>query len=766
MIFPSLKIKNKIYTLSILAGIFFIIITIITFQSLQKLDNDFNEYTKINKNAKNYINMTNEVEKLKKHVQEFTDTGYKNAAKKAKDVYKNILPLLENNESLNYEKLNENVKSIKFHLDRFYQNFLKVEKQRSKRDKQRIQIRDYANLVEKELKEIINITEDTNKRIKIFKLHIKILESEKSAFKYFDSLNNKYVLNSKKSLKNIKNDIDLYIKIEKNQLIKIRLIKARQYLEKYSNIFLKSVQHTKGYLSLTNVVMAAEAYEIIFHAERISIQAQKTMDNIQNDFDEKISQNNKELILVFLLFFVIMIITSIYITKSIIKPIRILSQTFNSLSKGNLNINIPEYTLKDEISELSEAAATFQNKNIQTVNLLEKADKLTAELLNKDEQLNVATQSAQIGIWNYNLKEKKLIIDEIMHSLYGIKNDINSISDYNNWKECIHPQDKDNVISLFKGFLENNEKFDTKFKIIKKGTKEIRYIKAYAVLTKDKEGSVSHIIGVNYDITDFELLTNKLEKRVEEEVYKQREQEQALIQQSKLASMGEMISAISHQWRQPLNAVAIYLQDLISAQKHGELDVTYLKESVTKCREQINYMSNTIEDFRNFFNPVSNNEDMNLKEIIKISVNLFEAQLKNNSVKVNFNFDEKTDYTLFGNSNHLKQALANLLSNSIYSIKDRESKDLDKEYRGNIIIHLNKTSKAMIIEVIDNGIGIKKSSFNRVFEPYFTTKKQGEGSGIGLYMTRTILEKYFNGKISLEALEEGVSAKIELPINK
>ncbi|XPV67541.1 MAG: ATP-binding protein [Halarcobacter sp.] len=760
MFISSLKIKNKIYALTILASIFFVSISLITYKSFNTLDENFEHLANTNNSAKNYINLSYEVEKLKRHVQNYTYTGYKNSAKETKNIYKDIINTLNNTKSIYELNLDENIKAIRIHLEKYYKTFLIVEQQRKKRDQLRNKIRDDAHQIEQWLKEYAQNSKNEKTRKDFFALYADVLTTEKGAFKYFETLDYENVKVSKKLLKDIDNKIKIYLKKELIEENIKKLKDIENLIQIYKNTFIKSVQHTRGYLSLINVVMAAEAYEIIYHSDIINKKAFDAIKTIEGNFDNSIKTNSTNLLIIFILFFIMMIVLSISIIKRIIKPLTTLTNTFNQLSLGDTNIKLPNYNTNDEISKLYQAAKEFQKKSIETKKLLEKQEILSNDLYTKKEELKIATQSGNIGIWSLDLENKKLVFDDILYELYGMDKSLNEDT-YSRWENTIYKDDFEMVKNILFGSIMKGNIINTTFRILKEDTKELRYIKSYAIVTRSGNKKATNIIGVNYDVTEFELLRNKLEKRVEEEVSKQREQEQVIIQQSKLASMGEMISAISHQWRQPLNAVSLYLQDLLSAQKYNELDEKYLKESVIKCREQIEYMSSTIDDFRNYFNPLSTNETLNVLEIIQKSINLFEAQFKNNFIDLSLNFNENEKYTLFGNSNHLKQAIVNILSNSVYAIKDKMK---NQSLEGKILINLEKNQNSIKIEILDNGIGIKKEILNRIFEPYFTTKEQGEGTGIGLYMTRTILKKYFNGNITLEQQEEGTKATILLPI--
>ena len=425
------------------------------------------------------------------------------------------------------------------------------------------------------------------------------------------------------------------------------------------------------------------------------------------------------------------------------------------MTHGKTDIRLPEYAARDELGDLREAAAVFLQKNIELKALLHKSRTLGEALELSRRRLRVAADSAGIGVWDLNHDDGTLHFDANMLRLYGLEG--GDEMDVARWKTQIHIDDVDGVEQALQDSIREQTHFDTIFRILH--PRGLRYIKAYAMTIYD-DTRPQHTIGVNYDITEFEQLKNRLQQRVDEEVAKQREQEQVLIQQSKLASMGEMISAISHQWRQPLNAVSLYLQDLLSAQRYGELDEAYLKGTVEKGLQQIEYMSGTIDDFRNFFSPKTRNARLDVRQIIEDSLRLFEAQLRNNDITYEFHYDALQDYALHGNANHLKQALANLLSNAIDAIKAQKRQR--PGHVGNLQVILTQSPHTVVMKLDDNGIGIPAALLQRVFEPYFTTKDEGEGSGIGLYMSQTILQKYFHGKISLQPLSQGTRAVVVL----
>lgn len=275
-----------------------------------------------------------------------------------------------------------------------------------------------------------------------------------------------------------------------------------------------------------------------------------------------------------------------------------------------------------------------------------------------------------------------------------------------------------------------------------------------------------------------ELLNRRqeyLERKVDQEVQKRRQNERLMMQQSKMAAMGQMMSAIAHQWRQPLNTIAIFIQDFEDAYKHGELDESYVEDLVMQSMKQINFMSKTIDDFKNFFKPDKDETVFNVCEEAANSVSLLGVQLVKNNVRLILDFNgcvvNYEDYTSFetlncpisyvkGFPNEFKQVLLNLVQNSRDAVMERIEKE--PSVSGMIYVKLSEADGMVRISVKDNGAGIENDVRERVFEPYFTTKEEGKGTGVGLYMSKIIIEQNMKGTLTFESDGEGTEFVIEL----
>ncbi len=298
----------------------------------------------------------------------------------------------------------------------------------------------------------------------------------------------------------------------------------------------------------------------------------------------------------------------------------------------------------------------------------------------------------------------------------------------------------------------------------------------------DSDGNVKGIVGISRDVTilqktvsELSHLNHRLEQRVSEEVASNLEKNRLLLQQSKLAAMGEMMGAVAHQWRQPLNALGIIIQDIKMAYKDGDLNDEYMDDIVCKAMEQIMRMSGTIDDFRRMFKVDKQKERFVVKEAIVAAENLLGAQFEANCIeidtrckKVKCDGCKSCTIDIVSYPNELKQVFLSLLSNAKDAIVDNRKK-MGLEYMGEIDIDLDTIEKDgeqfCRIVISDNGGGIEDDVLDRVFEPYFTTKEQGEGSGVGLYMARSIIKSSLDGDIYVQNGDTGAKFTIMLPVD-
>jgi PAS domain S-box-containing protein len=226
---------------------------------------------------------------------------------------------------------------------------------------------------------------------------------------------------------------------------------------------------------------------------------------------------------------------------------------------------------------------------------------------------------------------------------------------------------------------------------------------------------------------------------------KEIEHEQLLIQNSKMAALGEMVSAISHQWRQPLSTLLMLVsnaEDMIEKQ-----DLSKAQHYLCRSRDNIELMNETIHAFRNFYKEDFNKADFDLVKIIKDIMLISSPQMTMNGIDLTFVYDEKQTYTSRGYPSYIKQVLINLIGNA----KDELSKVLEQDalFDAHIQINLSKKDDGFTLSVQDNGRGISKENQERIFQPFFTTKGE-QGTGTGLYLCKLLIENKMNGQFILQ----------------
>ncbi len=248
----------------------------------------------------------------------------------------------------------------------------------------------------------------------------------------------------------------------------------------------------------------------------------------------------------------------------------------------------------------------------------------------------------------------------------------------------------------------------------------------------------------------------KLQNMVNEEVQKNRQKDAVVIYQSRLAKMGEMIGNITHQWRQPLNSISIILSELKDSFSYGELDEQYLEESVRKAKQIIGKMSNTIDDFMNYLSPSKEEIPFSVKKSTEFILELMEETLQANGIHVKTNIPESA--FVIGYENEFSQVVSNIVNNGKEALE--ESGLLQK----NIWIDTECSSDILTLKICNNGNPIKSEVLEKMFTPYFTTKTLGKGTGIGLYMSKIMIEDHMGGTIHFENLNDGVCCVLTLPL--
>jgi PAS domain S-box-containing protein len=307
------------------------------------------------------------------------------------------------------------------------------------------------------------------------------------------------------------------------------------------------------------------------------------------------------------------------------------------------------------------------------------------------------------------------------------------------------------------------EIFEWSNTLIKKDDGSLDYIFTIGIDIQEKIEAQNQIIEQNKKLEESEhkisLINKNLNQRVHKQVTELRKKEQLLIQQSKLATMGEMIGHIAHQWRQPLNALSIQKDIIIDDYYENRLTDEEIDSFEKDTNELIQYMSKTIDDFRNFFIPSKKKVSFELVDSIWSVVNIIDAQLKNHHITLTINNNTNEDIQIEGYPNEFKQVVINIINNAKDAIINRQEIKEIKE--GKIEINITKDTKTHIT-IQDNGGGVPDEILHKVFEPYFTTKFQSKGTGLGLYMSKTIIEINMGGTLMVQNRDSGAMFEIVL----
>ncbi|MBN2964892.1 ATP-binding protein [Sulfurospirillum sp. T05] len=281
----------------------------------------------------------------------------------------------------------------------------------------------------------------------------------------------------------------------------------------------------------------------------------------------------------------------------------------------------------------------------------------------------------------------------------------------------------------------------------------LQHIRAlYANLEKTVEEKTKELVKLN----------EGLEKRIAEEIEQSRQKDEIMYRQSRLAAMGEMIGNIAHQWRQPLNALALLVQSFQTKQMHGKLDEAFVDAQVAQGVMLANSMSKTIDDFRNYFHTGREKGVFNLCENINHTVAMMRDFYAKDAIEISLTC--KGACQAFGYANEFSQVIMNLFSNAKDALEKREGKRW-------IVVEITQEEAYSCVGIIDNGGGIPLEVLERMFDPYFTTKHQASGTGIGLYMSKQIIENQMQGTIRasnttyfFKGKEYPSCAKIEIKI--
>ncbi len=506
--------------------------------------------------------------------------------------------------------------------------------------------------------------------------------------------------------------------------------------------------------------------------------------------------------------------TVLSLQDRVITPLYRLRETSQSLvmaPNSQVRVNI-EKSLNILITKLDKEFETFSSSNIQVVqmwknykDLIEDTKKYLKDEFEEGAYVNVTTSSrmqfhllvntllemqskslnnATLAYNEAVLKSKEIKVEiitsliiillfaivvgwfissNIINSIYIVQKGLSDFFNYLNHRkkkvEEIKLNTKDEFYQMTTMINQNVSNIQRNIEqneaLIKNATKVLQNIKGGNLGTRLSEHTnnkaLSELKSMINDMID------NLEIKIQDEINKRLEQEQLLIQQSKLASMGEMIGNIAHQWRQPLAQISAIHMNMKVTYDFNKFTKEYLDTKIKEANKLTSYMSQTISDFQNFFKPQGEKEEFSIQKACKDAYFIVESSLKYHGIEVNF--DIKEDITVIGYKNEYSQVILNILSNAKDILLERQIQN------PKINIEIKNGESYAIVKIHDNAGGINENIVDKIFDPYFTTRHKTQGTGIGLYMSKNIIERNMNGYINVKNVDNGALFTIKVAKN-
>ncbi|QWV95687.1 PAS domain S-box protein [Geomonas oryzisoli] len=383
--------------------------------------------------------------------------------------------------------------------------------------------------------------------------------------------------------------------------------------------------------------------------------------------------------------------------------------------------------------------------------------KRAEQALKKSEaRLKLAVEATGLGIFDVNLQTGKGDWSDIAKRHYGLAPDVDV--ELEMVLRLVHAEDRERLEQIVKDARSTTGAglYSAEYRTIAPDGK-VRWLSMRARVSYDEYGAPLRLVGACLNITDSVLAQEALREEMTERVRaveELRRQEQLLIRQGRLAAMGEMIGNIAHQWRQPLNTLGLIVQELPSYYEKGLFTKQYLDNSVSRAMQVINYMSQTIDGFRNFFGPEKEQQKFLAAAALEQTLSILQAAFA--AARIEFDVSADPEAEIFGSPNEYSQVLVNILMNAKDALAER------KVAQPKITVRLHRENGKTVLSIEDNAGGIPADIIDKVFDPYFTTKGPDKGTGIGLFMSKTIVEKNMKGSLTVCNTDLGARFCIEV----
>jgi len=397
----------------------------------------------------------------------------------------------------------------------------------------------------------------------------------------------------------------------------------------------------------------------------------------------------------------------------------------------------------------------------------------------------------KIGSYVLDFTTGRWTSSAVLDELLGI--DAGYDKDIAGWEALIHPEYRNSLMRYFRKEVVGERKpFRAEFKVVRPCDDMERWVQGIGELIYDADDKPTRITGTIQDITErkqtenmlqeqtklleqevmvrqmaqealvvkqlqLETLNEKLEERVVEELEKNRDKDRIMMHQGRLAAMGEMIGNIAHQWRQPLNNIGLIVQAIQVDYEDDVLDAASLQHQIDICMNSVQYMSRTIDDFRSFFRPDKEKLPFAVGDALTRVLSLVRANFENSGIALMAKDGEAG--IVLGYANEYSQALLNIVVNAKDALMERRTEKPAIELRSFSV------GGKSIVTVHDNAGGIDDALIDKIFDPYFTTKEKTQGTGIGLYMAKMIIEKNMGGSLTVRNVDKGAEFRIEILLN-
>ncbi len=363
---------------------------------------------------------------------------------------------------------------------------------------------------------------------------------------------------------------------------------------------------------------------------------------------------------------------------------------------------------------------------------------LEMSLSNSQQTLLKAEKIANLAHWSLKISTMEITVSENIRRLFGLKEDA-EFGMKELFNTFVYEEDREKVSEKLTNSVREKSSYSIEYRFKKYKENEIRYIHCN-VEHEIAFGKIVNTIGTIQDITKEVYLKQELQDK-----------EELMIAQSRHAAMGEMISMIAHQWRQPISVVAMGANNILADIELDSVNNDSLKENLKDIISQTEYLSQTIDDFKNFFKPNKQKDLVTVKSIFNETFKVIGKMLENNNITIEQEY--KSQNEIYTYSKELLQVFINIIKNAKEALIEKREKDR--------IIRINEfmDKDQIIIQISDNAGGINEDIINKIFDPYFTTKDE-LGTGLGLYMSKIIIEKHLNGQLQVSNKDDGACFEI------